>query len=118
MTDLILPATLTEEIRRLAEWNGLTPEEVMTQAVRQYSARARQQKIQAESAWWTNAPAELRAQYAGQYVAVHQQQVIDHDPHQLTLYRRVFGRWGHIPVLVAPAEIPELRLISTHLEKL
>jgi hypothetical protein len=85
MSDLVLHEPLASEVRRMAEIEGTTAEQVVAEAVRQYRAAARECKIRAEAEWWRNAAPELRARYTGQFVAVHEQQVIDTDPDQLSL---------------------------------
>ena len=44
--------------------------------------------------------AELRNRYPDQYVAVYRGKVVDHDPDQLALFRRVEERYPDVPVLI------------------
>lgn len=118
MSELVLPEPLATEVRRLAELEGMSSEEVVATAIRHYRALAREKKIRAEAEWWTGAPAELRARHAGEYVAVHRRTVVDHDRDQLELYRRVRASHGDTPVLTVPAEDPqEIRVVSTHFDR-
>ncbi|MDW8326284.1 MAG: hypothetical protein RMK99_06930 [Anaerolineales bacterium] len=119
MSELVLHDPLASEVRRMAEIEGTTAEQIVAEAVRQYRAAARERKIRAEAEWWRNAAPELRARYAGQFVAVHERQVIDADPDQLQLYYRLRARYGDTPILLTPANEPEeIRIISTHQEAL
>ena len=104
MSDLILHEPLATEVRQAAQAEGLTVERVIEAAVRHYRTIARQRKIRAEAEWWMEAPAQLRAQYAGKYVAVHERQVVDHDPDENVLFDRVQQRFAGVAVLITPAE--------------
>jgi len=44
----------------------------------------------------------LLAQYAGEFVAIHQQQVVDHDPDELTLFDRICHDYPDEVVLIRP----------------
>lgn len=95
MSDLVLHDPLASEVRRIAETEGTTAELVVAEAVRHYRAAARERKIRAEAEWWRRAAPELGARYAGQFVAVHERQVVNHDPDQLQLYYRLRALWRH-----------------------
>lgn len=111
MSDLVLHEPLASEVRRMAEIEGTTAEQVVAEAVRQYRAAARERKIRAEAEWWRNAAPELRARYAGQFVAVHEHQVIDYDADENLLFERVQERWRDAAVLITPATgRPEVRI--------
>ena len=43
---------------------------------------------------------ELRQKYLGEWVAVHDQKLVEHDSDGLALYRRVRARFGRISVLI------------------
>ena len=57
-------------------------------------------KIRAETKAFEQQREMLLTNYLGQYVAVHDGQVIDHDPDLLTLHLRVVERLGDIAVLL------------------
>jgi len=46
--------------------------------------------------------ADLQKQYLGQFVAVHEQQMVDHDQDVLQLEQRIVERFGDIAILIAP----------------
>jgi plasmid stability protein len=72
-------------------------------------------KIRREAeAWRTQAQAE-RSRYLGEFVAVHEGRVVDHDPDRRQLYLRVREKWGTIPILITSAEASaprEYRILS------
>ena len=77
-----------------------------------------------DSAWRREYRAFLRLlpnlipQYRGQYVAVYNEQVIDHDPSDIALVQRVIGKIGYVPLHVGlvtdelrpPARVPSARV--------
>ena len=78
----------------------------------------RRAKIHLEAKAWRALPERERQQYQGQFVAVHQGQVIDHDTDRLHLYQRLRQRLGDTPVLITPADPShprEFRLLSPRL---
>lgn len=71
-----------------------------------------------EEAAYQTMHAELMARYAGEYVAIYQGQLIDHDPSELALLRRLDAQYPHEVVLmkqVRPLPEPELRFRSPRL---
>jgi hypothetical protein len=57
-----------------------------------------------EQAAWYALSAEERAPYRGEYVAIYQGQVVDHDPDQRALYIRVHKRYGRVPIPILNAD--------------
>jgi len=75
-------------------------------------------RISAEAAAWHARPAADRAPYAGQYVAVLEGRVIDHDPDQRELAIRIRHQYPNTPVLITKAEARaprEYRILSPRL---
>jgi hypothetical protein len=57
--------------------------------------------------------AELEAKYPGEFVALHQGQVVDHDSDVVHLEQRVAEKWGEVAVLIAPVSSEPRRELST-----
>lgn len=57
-------------------------------------------KISEESQVYQQRHAELRAQYLGRYIAMHDGQVVDHDNDFVALRQRVHQQFGHSPVMI------------------
>jgi hypothetical protein len=70
--------------------------------------------LAAEQAAWGAKPLEERKVYRGEFVAVREGQVVDHDVDQRALYLRVRARFGHTPVLIVPAEWTEPPVYTIH----
>lgn len=87
-------------------------DDLVDQALRAYLARFRREKIHQEAEAFQKQRAALLRQFAGQYVAIHNGQVIDHDADLRTLHLRVFARLGHTPVLLKQVkEAPDRELV-------
>ena len=70
-------------------------------------------------AFWSQYP-ELLKQYVGQYVAVYQGKMIDHDEDKRRLIQRVYENLGYVPVYiqrVSPEGRPRYRLSSPRVKR-
>lgn len=74
----------------------------------------RQQQLRLEQNNWFARPAQERQQYAGQYVAVYEGQIVDHDEHQRQLYLRIRDRFGRKPVLLIQADLEQTPIYTVH----
>jgi hypothetical protein len=77
-------------------------------------------KIEAESSAFEAMKPQLLGKYAGQYVAIHNGKLIDHDPDLRTLHLRVYKKHGRTPVLlkqVLAGPERELTIRSPRLER-
>jgi hypothetical protein len=112
-----------EEIVEAAVTNFLaasTSPELAKQPTHTTTGSIRRAKIHVEAEAWQKIPAAERSRYQGQFVAVHQGLVIDHDSDRLQLYRRVHRQLGDTPVLITPADAPhprEFRILSPRLDR-
>ncbi|MEP7356877.1 MAG: hypothetical protein ABI847_06520, partial [Anaerolineales bacterium] len=79
MSEIVVGEPLASQIRETAEAQGIAVENLIEAALRQYRFQAQQAKLDAETAWWRGAAPNLQAAYKGEFVAVHQQEVVDHD---------------------------------------
>jgi hypothetical protein len=69
-------------------------------------------KIQSETKAFLAQYETLQAKYLGQYVAMHEGKVIDHDVDLRTLHLRVYERVGYTPVLLKQVTVePERELV-------
>ncbi|MGB0383417.1 MAG: hypothetical protein ACPGWR_01215 [Ardenticatenaceae bacterium] len=100
MLTVTLKPELAEQITHFTNGNQSTVEAFVDQAVREHLHEMARQKIRAETKAFEQQREMLLATYLGQYVAVHDAQVIDHDADLLTLHLRIFERLGDIAVLL------------------
>jgi len=75
--------------------------------------------IAQEAAAYAQMHAELLVKYPKQYVAIHQQKLIDRDMDKIALYRRLAEQYGDTPLLVRQVlteVVPTIRIPSFRLE--
>ena len=96
MTPIVLrEESLIEAVNQAARQEGLDTAELVARAVRYY-------RILIETDAWQRLDAQERARFEGRYVAVCHGQVVDSDPDQGELYRRIHDRYGNQSVLITP----------------
>lgn len=94
--DLNIPQHVYDEIVEIAEETDRTIEEVVSQRISlrrrkppTFARHPEHDKMQREVDYFDSHLAELWAQYPNQYVAIKDQQVVDFDDKQSTLFRRI-----------------------------
>lgn len=113
MTALHISDELAGSIQREARDRGISVEEYLRLAIRRERTLNARSIIEAEQEWWLGLPLSERAKYEGEYIAVHRQQLVDHDIDQSALYRRIREKFGSTHVLIMPAEGPQdIRILS------
>lgn len=101
MSTVVLQPQLAEHLSQVAEQDATTLEELVNAAVREYVDVMTRRKIHAESKVFRARHAELLQQYLGEYVAMHEGNVVDHDKDLSALHQRIRRRYGrHTPVLL------------------
>jgi len=116
MAILQVSEKLAGEIQSEASTRGLAVEEYLWAAIQRERTLAARRKIEREQEWWVGLPLSERAKYEEQFVAVHNQQVIDHGKDESALHGRIRAKYGNAPVLIMPAEGPqEIRIFSPRL---
>jgi len=111
--ELRISNELAETIQREARTRGVSVEDFLKATVRREKTISDRKKIELEQAWWLDRPLKVRAKYEGQFVAVHNQQLVDHDKNEEALSKRIRHKYGKLPVLIMPAEGPqEVRIYS------
>ncbi|MBU0511024.1 MAG: hypothetical protein KKD28_13400 [Chloroflexi bacterium] len=91
---------MVERIEQAAAKQGITSDEMLTTAVNELLDKVARQKIRAESQAFKEMYMDLTTNYMGQYVAVHNGKVIDHDEDGRTLYLRIREQYGNIAILI------------------
>lgn len=96
--------TLTKEtvagLEEMASQIGVSSADLAEKAIRQYLRREADKKIiQEETAYRAQYP-QLKDQYAGQYIAMHNGQVIDNSPDEMALYRRIRQQYPLFGILI------------------
>ena len=106
MTDLPISESLAQQLQQTAEEKGLSVAVYLEEMMWEERAQRQRRKIHEEQSWWLSRSLNTRARYEGQYVALHNEQVVDSDADVDALHRRVRSRYGSTAVAIIPAEGP------------
>lgn len=115
MAAVTIPSSLLAEADKIAHQEGITVDQLVADALRQRLKQRRRDQFQAEARAFETMHARLLEEYHGQFVAICNGQVVDHDPDKKMLYRRVRRRYGRTPVYfqqVTEETLPTFRLRS------
>jgi hypothetical protein len=109
MTTITIAQHWVDELAELQPDSSTTNiADIVEAALQQYIFRQRQEKIARERRWYELHHHELFQQYAGQYVAIHNTQVIDADPDGRRLSRRMRQQHGRVAIaIIQVADSPE-----------
>lgn len=115
MLTVTLEPETARRIEQLAQVLATPTDALIDQAVRDYLERQEDEKLESEQQAFEQQRADLMKHYRGEYVAVHNGEVVDHDPDLGVLHQRVWMRLGETPVLLKPVtEAPEGDLVWRH----
>lgn len=111
---LIIEPQLYRRVEQAAHEHKIDVYRLLTEAIRQYLWELDRRKISEESQIYQRRHAELKAQYLGQYIAMHNGQVVDHDSDFVALRQRVRQQFRHISVMITLVEEVAGRPIARH----
>ncbi|MEZ4737400.1 MAG: DUF5678 domain-containing protein [Caldilineaceae bacterium] len=100
MSQIVIEDKLFAQLQRKAMGSGANIESLAHEAIQRYLQEEEEQKMQQEIAAFHDLHPALLQTFPGQYVAVHQGQVVDHDAEQLALYLRIRQRYPEEVVLI------------------
>ena len=95
-----LQPDVANQIAEIATQQHETIDSLVDVALRNYMMNYRRDKIRSETDAFHRQFRILARDYLGQYVAIHNQVVIDHDPDLRALHLRVHAGLGRMPVLL------------------
>jgi hypothetical protein len=109
-----IDAELLERLRQAAEWKGITLEEAAQEAALDYFYQYSDEKVAKEQIAFEQMRPGLLKKYRGQYVAIHNGEVVAHASDLTALTQKVFVRYGHTPMLRIQVTTEPLPAIKTH----
>jgi Arc/MetJ family transcription regulator len=111
---LVIEPQLYSRIEQAADEHKIGVDRILAEALRRYLWELDRRKISEESQVYQQRHAELKAQYLGQYIAMHDGQVVDHDMDVAALRQRVRQRFGRKPVMITLVEEATERIFVRH----
>jgi hypothetical protein len=111
MSNTTLRPDLMAQLEQIAAERAVRPEELLETAVCAYLRQIERETIEAEVVAFRSMHARLVEEYLGQYVAIHNGQVVDHDEDFQSLHNRIRQRFGRQPVLLRCVETESERVL-------
>ena len=100
MPTITVEPKLYKRVENAAQERQASIDDIFAEAVRQYLWEQQRHKISEESRIYRQLHARLKEKYLGQYIAMHNGQVVDHDPDFAALRRRIRQQFEHTPVMI------------------
>lgn len=108
MTLIAIAPNLLTPLQRTAERRGLTVDTLVEDLVTEYLREQRHAALVAEMERYRSLHTQLVGTYLGQYIALFEGRVLDHDLDGGRLYTRLRHQYGDLPILIVlVTEIPE-----------
>ena len=87
-------------LEQSAQQEARTPSDLVNEALEHYYRIRQREKLNVEVAAYEAMHAELWRTLSGEWVAIHQQKLVDHDSDNVTLYRRMRATYPRTSVLI------------------
>lgn len=100
MGDIVLRSDLHETLEKDAEREARSVNEIVNEVIERYLHERQLAQLDAEIAAFEKLHPELRQKHLGEWVAVHEQKLVDHDSDRAALYKRVRAAYGRTAVLI------------------
>jgi len=119
MLTIALQPNLIERLEQVAADEDTSAAELLDLAVTEFLEKIALQKLQDETHAFEASHPQLVQQYFGEYVAIHNGAVVDHDLDARQLHLRIRTQFGQQPILLRQvtetAELPAVTLRSPKL---
>lgn len=110
---------LIARLEQVATAEDTSTEELLDRAVIEFLEKIALQKLQDETHVYESLHPQLVQQYLGEYVAVHNGIVVDHDIDVRELHLRIRAKFGQMPILLRQVtetvQLPEIVVRSPKL---
>ncbi|MBI1879477.1 MAG: hypothetical protein HYR94_14870 [Chloroflexi bacterium] len=99
-----LKSETLHELEEIASQYGLEADDLLNKALKNYRRQLEEAKIETEKQQFLSQYAQLKQIYLGQFIAMHQGQVVDHDSNFEILHRRIRQKYGREAILMRRVE--------------
>jgi len=100
MDMIALRSDLYKALERSAQQEARTVNDIVNEAVEHYLREQQWAKLNREILAYETLHPELKQKYLGQWIAIHDQELIDYDSDRIALYRRIRSKYGRTAVLL------------------
>jgi len=114
MSTVFVEPELFKRVQEAALEHKTGVDEILAKAIQSYLWELDRRRISEEGRIYRQRHAELRTRYLGQYIAMHNGQVVDHDADFQELRQRVRNRFGRTPVMMTLVEEFAERPLTRH----
>ena len=114
VSHLVIEPQLYSRIEQAADEHKIGIGRILSDALRRYLWELDRRKISEESQVYRERHAELKEQYLGQYIAMHDGDVVDHDSDCGALRHRVRQQFRQTPVMITRVEDAAEQPITRH----
>ena len=112
MNHLAINDITVRRLKRVAKAKNTSPEQLAEQAIHDFLRADAEAAIEREIEAFRQMHPNLLKRYFGQYVAIYQGQLVDHDQDRLALYLRIDNKFPDVPVLMRPVRSEVDRIIT------
>lgn len=112
MPTMTIEPALYQRMMQTANTQDVTLEDVLQEALQHYFWDLDRQKIRDEAKQYRQNHAQLKETFLGQFVALHEGQVVDHDTEFMPLYQRVRGKFAPVAVMITQVRETADEIIS------
>lgn len=104
MPTMTIEPALYQRMIQTASTQDVAPEDVLQEALQHYFWDLDRQKIRDEARQYRQKHAQIRETFLGQFVAIHEGEVVDHDAEFNLLYQRVREKFAPLPVMITQVQ--------------
>ena len=100
MDTIVIRPDLYKALEQSAQREARAVSDIVNEAVEYYLREQQRAKLNREILAYEALHPELKQKYLGQWVAMHNQALVDHDSDRVALYRRIRAKYGRTAVLL------------------
>ncbi len=100
MLTISIEASTQNKLQQFAQVSNQSIDEIINLAVEQYLEHLSKKQLEAEIQAFEHKHPQLKSQYLGHYIAMHQGQVVDTDADYEALFLRIQEQFGDLTVLI------------------
>lgn len=109
-----LEESTAHDLAQLARARAVEPSALAGEAIRSYLRAESQRAMAQEAEAFHRLHPSLLATIPGEYAAIYQGELVDHDADQLVLFQRIEARFRGLPVLIRQVRLEIEQTLMVH----